>query len=182
MSFDESVVSRDNTGQFSKRRGTSAEISLPDKGSSRACTSCGVDKPLSDFPKKPSGEPRKKCKECRNAYMREYYRRPEVNSAHKERVRSNPNRANIRKKAIAKVYGFASAEEHAAFKDMHPKTCPICEQSPAVVTDHDHATGEPRGQLCSNCNVALGFMADDPERLMRAAKYLKDAASKRQGA
>lgn len=55
--------------------------------------------------------------------------------------------------------------------------CAIChngfgETIPHI--DHDHSTGEVRGLLCSNCNVGIGFLQDDPEVLRSAIKYLEN--------
>ncbi len=38
--------------------------------------------------------------------------------------------------------------------------------------DHDHVTGQVRGLLCSNCNLALGYLGDDPEIIKAAARYV----------
>ncbi len=44
--------------------------------------------------------------------------------------------------------------------------------------DHDHATGEVRGLLCSPCNRGLGFLRDSTETLERLAGYLRRCAAK----
>jgi len=39
--------------------------------------------------------------------------------------------------------------------------------------DHDHKTGNIRGLLCTNCNLALGNFKDNPFVLLKAFKYLR---------
>ena len=57
-------------------------------------------------------------------------------------------------------------------------TCPICKKTEdqikhnRFVCDHDHATGKFRGYLCNDCNVSLGILEDDPDRILRAYEYL----------
>jgi len=55
--------------------------------------------------------------------------------------------------------------------------CAICGDTPRdrrLCVDHDHDTGEIRGLLCWLCNLAIGCMADKPDRLHKAAQYLEN--------
>jgi hypothetical protein len=58
-------------------------------------------------------------------------------------------------------------------------SCPIClETLPAKPNlDHCHATGYIRAVLCHHCNIGLGHFRDDPERLERAAEYVRRHAA-----
>lgn len=56
--------------------------------------------------------------------------------------------------------------------------CAICrtpqhELEHGLVVDHDHGTGEVRALLCRYCNLGLGNFFDSPEKLKRAAEYVK---------
>ena len=53
--------------------------------------------------------------------------------------------------------------------------CRICEREPGsrkLSIDHSHSTGQVRGLLCTNCNLALGNLKDSPLLAVRAAQYL----------
>lgn len=50
--------------------------------------------------------------------------------------------------------------------------CEICGDTYRLCWDHDHATGKPRGTLCSRCNTGLGMFRDDANFLRRAIEYL----------
>jgi len=57
-----------------------------------------------------------------------------------------------------------------------PANCQVCGSEggkKGICVDHDHATGVVRGFLCQPCNLALGAVADDPERLEKLAEYLR---------
>lgn len=55
--------------------------------------------------------------------------------------------------------------------------CEICQRHFAALSDikvdHDHQSGAARGLLCNQCNLMLGICHDDPQRLHRAALYLR---------
>ena len=59
--------------------------------------------------------------------------------------------------------------------------CPICNRSKeqlnkrGFVCDHDHIKKTFRGWICDDCNGGLGKFHDDPERLIAAAEYLRNA-------
>lgn len=52
--------------------------------------------------------------------------------------------------------------------------CICCNDAGPLVVDHDHATGNFRGMICSSCNLGLGHFNDDPARLAAAICYLKE--------
>lgn len=41
-----------------------------------------------------------------------------------------------------------------------------------VHVDHNHTTKKFRGLLCFACNVALGNLKDDPQRVLKLYQYL----------
>ena len=52
-------------------------------------------------------------------------------------------------------------------------TCGASSLSASLQVDHNHTTGVIRGLLCHNCNSGLGHLGDDPDRVDRAAEYLR---------
>ena len=51
--------------------------------------------------------------------------------------------------------------------------CSICKRSGMkMVIDHNHQTGEVRGLLCHACNVGIGNLGDDVDRVRSALEYL----------
>jgi len=45
-----------------------------------------------------------------------------------------------------------------------------------LAVDHDHETGRVRALLCHGCNVALGLVAEDPQRVYALASYAEAQA------
>lgn len=61
--------------------------------------------------------------------------------------------------------------------------CAICEKPEKrrakngqvrwLAVDHDHATGDNRDLLCSDCNQMIGFACDDTDILIKAIAYIR---------
>lgn len=69
-------------------------------------------------------------------------------------------------------YGLTKGQYEALIHD-HGGQCAICHSTTTLVIDHCHETGDVRGLLCHRCNVAIGWMMDDPAKLRAAADYLE---------
>lgn len=69
-----------------------------------------------------------------------------------------------------KMYYGLSRDQYDA---MIAGGCSVCGSHERLHVDHNHATGAVRGILCSPCNVALGYLRDDPERIDALAAYAR---------
>lgn len=78
-------------------------------------------------------------------------------------------------------------EQYRVMLDRQGGVCAVCKrpetrrgnhgQVKHLAVDHDHRTGRIRGLLCHDCNVAIGYLADDPERMRDAMAYLDNTDS-----
>lgn len=84
-----------------------------------------------------------------------------------------------RRAALKARYGLTE-EAFEALLEQQGGVCALCRRlpepssvgRPALVVDHDHATGRVRGLLCDSCNSALGKLGDDEAGLRRALEYV----------
>ena len=87
-------------------------------------------------------------------------------------------RENTRNRRLAK--NGVSREGYLAMLHDQLGACAVCGKQETDVKfgmrglhqDHDHATGKPRGILCSNCNQLLGRVKDSREHLLGLIAYL----------
>lgn len=94
------------------------------------------------------------------------------------------NTSALKDKHFQRKYGITLAE-YDAMLAAQDGCCAICRKAESrfvkknierrrmLCIDHDHATGEVRGLLCADCNVALGAFDDDPLRILKAIGYLR---------
>ena len=88
---------------------------------------------------------------------------------------ANPDRvAFLALRTRLKQYGL-SVEQYEQMLADQGGACAVCGAVPdrTLHVDHCHTSGRVRGLLCSECNTGIGLMCEDPERLRRAAEYLR---------
>lgn len=134
----------------------------------KVCVDCGKDKDITFFIKNKhyADGYDAQCKECKNAYRREYRKRKEVKE--KEKVLKRFYR-------VKNWYGL-SRDEYLHLSSLY-SNCAICNTPLAEgekCVDHDHATGKVRGILCSLCNVLLGCSDESVSSLAKAILYLEN--------
>lgn len=98
-------------------------------------------------------------------------------------TRESGNRGLAKKRRnLAYNYGMKLAE-YDSLVEACGGVCQSCGSPPAeegsfsqcnLNVDHDHATGRVRGLLCSGCNLALGLLGEDVDRLKGLISYLNE--------
>ena len=81
-----------------------------------------------------------------------------------------------RRRAALASYGL-SESDYSNMLAVQNGACAICaahhSECGRLVVDHDHQTGSVRGLLCHKCNLAIGLLDEDVERVGMASAYLK---------
>src|SRR5438876_4448518 len=110
-----------------------------------------------------------RCKECSKANTRSHYNHDKMRDWH---LRYNYN-------------GFGVTDFNAMALAQNG-VCACCGNPPTLINgrsrrssstpprlfiDHDHTTGVVRGLLCNDCNLALGYLHEDPERILDLLTY-----------
>jgi hypothetical protein len=151
---------------------------------------CGVSKPVADFYANKSGRDglRPECKACNLATRRAKYLenpQPYIDRAlnwqreNRERFLERQNsyagtpsrKISNRKSHLKRKYGL-TLEAFDELLASQGGGCAICGRPDADNVDHDHTTGRVRGILCFNCNIAIGQVEDDEDRLAAAMAYV----------
>lgn len=86
--------------------------------------------------------------------------------------------AYYRRRDLMKKYGLTE-DDYAELLAAQDGKCAVCRtpdpgngRYTRFLVDHDHETGKVRALLCNPCNVAIGQVQDNPERLLALARYL----------
>lgn len=133
------------------------------------CSKC--EKPL-------DGAHKAYCKACAAEYRRNRWAKdPEAARAYQRQwQQANREKAKLykRRSILKSQYGL-TIEDYEQMVEDQDGQCAICKCIPdtPLFVDHDHGSGAIRGLLCSNCNFAIGLLADDPDRIIAAAEYVQ---------
>jgi hypothetical protein len=79
-------------------------------------------------------------------------------------------------KHIKKEYGLTPADYEKLLR-IQGYGCAACGAPPELgrhlAVDHDHTSHQVRGLLCKCCNMAIGFMRNNPFTALAAWRYLR---------
>lgn len=87
-------------------------------------------------------------------------------------------RESVRRKHLGRAYGLTPEQWEVKF-DNQGRACASCGDEPKVDSkrrfhvDHNHTTGAVRGILCHSCNVALGHLKEDKQRIRALIDYIE---------
>lgn len=161
----------------------------------KKCTKCGRIKDETEFYPRKSIKGRKRimsvCKVCHNARNRRKYRRnPQEYKARSRRWKIDFKNRDpigyercIRNEQLKRNFDI-TLEQYKAMAVAQNNRCAICGKLETstykntdkiihLAVDHNHETKKVRALLCGNCNQAIGLMRNNPERLEKAAAYLR---------
>jgi hypothetical protein len=139
-----------------------------------------------------TGRPFTRCEPCDKAFVaanrlatrrawreknREKLREQDRQQYWRTRANNPAVTQRTREQHIKRKHGI-TWDEYQQMVAAQGNVCAICSGPPKgaghrLHIDHHHATGVIRGLLCSNCNIAIGLLADDPDRVEAVAHYLR---------
>lgn len=139
----------------------------------KQCSVCKEIKLLSKFYKRKTDTKdgyRMECKACSKAVATKYNNTPR-------------GRRLKWKRELRYKYGI-SFEQYTEMLLEQRGICAICGKPETCMgnngevktlsVDYDHVTNKVRGLLCDYCNKMLGFSEDNPDNLIKGAKYLEE--------
>lgn len=137
-----------------------------------SCNTCKEVKPFHHSSKK-NGTKRgysHKCKVCHNRYVRETWYKKNGES---QRSATKKYKKDNRYKVLASRYGTTEDVISNLFIKSD-YACEVCKSEKDLCVDHCHNSGDVRGILCKSCNMSLGLLREDSERILSLAKYVED--------
>ena len=120
---------------------------------------------------------RRQCKQCAARQYKEWDLKNL--DANKARRRNHHKTPISRNNYYQRTYNI-SFDDAIALWQSQDGCCDACKmpikepgKSRGTHTDHCHLTGQVRGILCHGCNVSLGLMKEDLNKIMGLLEYAK---------
>jgi hypothetical protein len=130
----------------------------------KVCKKCGAGKDVAEF------QANSRCADGRSIYCR--FCTSIVNHKYKEKDKIKGTAYRLR------IAFNLTLEDRQRMKDEQGGVCAVCgnakggQSGDGLVVDHDHDSGKVRALLCHKCNIALGHVDDNIERLDALKAYL----------
>lgn len=144
------------------------EHRLSNKSIEAMTADCAVCGPVELKRKNKGGRDTYMCRNKFNEHKRNYQRGRPLN----ENALNTSRTKNARRQGMdIDCYKTVWNE----WSELQGGLCAICREELGyrAAIDHDHETGVIRGLLCFHCNVAIGHMRDNTDRLRAAIAYLE---------
>lgn len=180
-----------NKEALALRRAERLAVSPP-VNATKVCTKCHVEQPILQFYAHRGTKDGRTtyCASCQRAASRQWTKdnAERVKARNQSARDADPDRKKRdHRQWWLKLYGLTQSD-YAALLQGQNGVCAICLKPERFIdprtgeprrlaVDHDHANGRVRGLLCGRCNRTLGHMDEDIDSLMRAAEYLRRAAT-----
>lgn len=128
---------------------------------------------------------------CSQCYQAKHYLDSKQSQEFVARRRSNTRKWYRSNKQRASDYQCNRNKTHKALmtarrlkvpieeveKALQIPCCEICAGTFKLAVDHCHDTGRVRGRLCAKCNMAIGLLNEDRNRVLMVADYLNRASA-----
>lgn len=146
------------------------------------CQKCLQQKSLTEFLKGKQFKDgyRNTCKACARLQWKNWYQANHQSVRERAKKWCKDNPARKKNQWLIAHYGI-TLNQYTVLQIEQNNLCVICNEKPIkLVVDHNHASGEVRGLLCTQCNSGLGMFKDRIENLERAVEYLKNAIKRKE--
>lgn len=126
----------------------------------KECRCCGDLLPLDQYPRRSNGTIRHQCVTCESLKAR-LSRHKVSMDWFQEQLAVQDYKCAICRVPFSEVVKFSIDHDHACCDNDKGRSCGECK----------------RGLLCTQCNVGLGMLKEDPQIFENALNYLKEHTS-----
>ncbi len=105
------------------------------------------------------------------------YEQGDAGKATRKRYNAGTGKINSKKATLKNKFGM-TLEEYSTLLEQQNHQCAVCSTPRSLLkrdlsVDHNHSTGKIRGLLCDNCNIALGHLKEDIQRMNNMIQYVE---------